>query len=101
MAVTMMKAAFVLFAAGLAVMGNPSLACAEMATTDVAYVESPNGRAVALISGETHAARGPRLIDERTRLDVLANSEVRIRHYGKERLLTLKGPLRYRFRRDS
>ena len=94
MAVTIMKAAFVLFAASLAVLGNPSLACAEMVTTDVAYVESLNGRAVALIQGKPTLLEALDIIDARTRLDVLANSELRICHYGKEQLLTLKGPLR-------
>jgi hypothetical protein len=94
MAVTIMKAAFVLFAAGLAAVCDPSLARAEMATTDVAYVESVNGRAVALIQGKPTLLEVLDIIDERTRLDVLANSELRICHYRKEKLLTLRGPLR-------
>ena len=89
-----MKAAFVLFAASLSAVCDPSLARAEMATTDVAYVESVSGRAVALIQGKPTLLEALDIIDERTRLDVLANSELRICHYRKEKLLTLHGPLR-------
>jgi len=94
-----MKAAFVVFATGLGglglgVLGNPSLARAEMAAVDVAYVESLNGRAVAMIQGKPALLEALDIIDERTRLDVLANSELRICHYRNQSLLTLRGPLR-------
>ncbi len=89
-----MKAALALLALGSGVLGASSFAIAEMAVTDVAYVESLNGRAVALIQGKPTLLEALDVIDERTRLDILANSELRLCHYRSEKLLTLKGPLR-------
>jgi hypothetical protein len=89
-----MKAALALFALGSGALGGLSLAHAEMAVTDVAYVESLNGRAVALIQGKPTLLEALDIIDERTRLDILANSELRLCHYRNQKLLTLKGPLR-------
>ena len=102
MAVTTMKRALALIAvglgglagSGLGGLGNPPPARAEMATVDVAYVESLNGRAVALIQGKPTLLEPLDIIDERTRLDILANSELRICHYRNQNLLTLRGPLR-------
>jgi hypothetical protein len=89
-----MKAVLALLALGSGVLGASSFAIAEMAVTDVAYVESLNGRAVALIQGKPTLLEALDVIDERTRLDILANSELRLCHYRSEKLLTLKGPLR-------
>ena len=88
------KAALVLLALGSAALGASSSAVAEMAVTDVAYVESLTGRAIALVQGKPTLLEPLDIIDERTRLDILANSEVRLCHYRNEKLLTLRGPLR-------
>jgi hypothetical protein len=89
-----MKAALVLFALGSGALGASSFAVAEMAVTDVAYVESLNGRAIALVQGKPTLLEPLDIIDERTRVDILANSEVRLCHYRNEKLLILRGPLR-------
>jgi hypothetical protein len=89
-----MKAALVLLVLGSGAMGASSFAVAEMAATDVAYVESLNGRAIALVQGKPTLLEPLDIIDERTRLDILANSEVRLCHYRNEKLLILRGPLR-------
>jgi hypothetical protein len=89
-----MKAALVLFALGSGVLGGLSLALAEMVVTDVAYVASVKGRAVALTQGKPTLLEELDIIDEWTRLEILANSELRLCHNRDQRLLTLKGPLR-------
>ena len=88
------KAALVLLALGSGALGASSFAVAEMAATDVAYVESLNGRAIALVQGKPTLLEPLDIIDERTRLDILANSELRLCHYRNEKLLTLRGPMR-------
>ena len=88
-----MKAALALFALGSGALCGLSSALAEMAVTDVAYVESLNGRAVALIQGKPTLLEALDIIDERTRVHILANSELRLCHYRNQQLLTLRGPL--------
>ena len=61
---------------------------------DVAFVEAATGRVVALASGAP-ALLGPLdIITDRTRVDLLAGSELRICHYLTARFLTVKGPAR-------
>src|SRR5215831_1697817 len=60
--------------------------------TDVAYVEDVSGRVVAFVQGKPTLLDALDTIDDRTRLDLLANSELRICHYSSHRFLTLKGP---------
>ncbi len=93
MAVTIAKTVIVC-AAALGGAVAPLLAVAQGAAADVAYVESVNGRAVALVQGKPTLLDVLDIIDDRTRLDILANSELRICHYRKQKLLTLRGPLR-------
>jgi hypothetical protein len=93
MAVTM-KAALALFALASGAVGGLSSALAQVAVTDVAYVESVSGRVVALIQGKPTPLEELDIIDERTRLFIQANSELRLCHYRDQRLVTLKGPLR-------
>ena len=62
--------------------------------TEVAFVEDVSGRVVALL--ETLDT-----INDRTQLDILANSELHICHYQTRQLVTLKGPLRASVLRDG
>ena len=80
-------------AVALMVWGVAPLAAQE-ASRDVAFVEAATGRVVALASGAT-ALLGPLdVITDRTRVDLLACSELRICHYLTARFLTVKGPAR-------
>lgn len=67
---------------------------AQEASRDVAFVEAATGKVVALASG-VPALLGPLdVITDRTRVDLLAGSELRICHYLTARFLTVKGPAR-------
>ena len=67
---------------------------AQETSRDVAFVETVTGRVVAFASG-TPALLGPLdVITDRTRVDVLANSELRFCQYRTSRFLTVKGPAR-------
>src|SRR5690242_6976524 len=61
---------------------------------DVAYVEGVNGRALALVQGRPTLLDMLDTIADRTRVDVLANAELRICHYRAQRIVALKGPTR-------
>jgi hypothetical protein len=74
---------------------------AEQATTDVAYVEDVSGRVVAFTQGEPVLLDALDIIRDRTRLDLQANSELRICHYPTRQFLTLKGPLKVSISRDG
>ncbi len=63
-------------------------------TAEVAYVEDVSGRVVAFTNGKPVLLDALDVIGDRTRLDLQANSELRICHYPTRQLLTLKGPLR-------
>jgi len=62
--------------------------------SEIAYVESVNGRVLAMVQGKPTLLDTLDTVDERTRLDLLANSELRLCHYRSQKILTLKGPLR-------
>ena len=80
-------------ALALMVWGLAPLAAQE-ASRDVAFVEAATGKVVALASGAP-ALLGPLdVITDRTRVDLLAGSELRICHYLTARFLTVKGPAR-------
>jgi hypothetical protein len=80
-------------AVALMVWGVAPLA-AQDASRDVAFVEAATGKVVALASGAP-ALLGPLdVITDRTRVDLLAGSELRICHYLTARFLTVKGPAR-------
>jgi hypothetical protein len=74
--------------------GYVSSATAQNTGSEVAYVESVSGRALALVQGKPTLLDSLDLIDERTRLDLLAGSELRLCHYRTQRIFTLSGPLR-------
>lgn len=69
-------------------------ASAQQATPDVAYVEDVSGRVVAFAQGRPVLLNALDIISDRTRLDLQANSELRICHYPTRQFLTLKGPLK-------
>jgi hypothetical protein len=62
--------------------------------SDVAFVETLTGQAVALVSGRPTLLGPSEVITNRTRVDVLANSELRLCHYQTSRFFTVKGPAR-------
>ena len=60
----------------------------------VAYVESVTGRVIALLNGKPTLLDALDTVADKTRLDVLANSELTICHYQKQRIIGLAGPAR-------
>jgi hypothetical protein len=78
------------FAAGLG--AAPSMA--QQITSDVAYVEAVSGRVVATGRGNPVLVEALEVISEKTRFDLLPNSELRLCHYHMQRFLTVKGPAR-------
>lgn len=87
-------AVFALSAIGLGVGGGISYSAAQGAPSDVAYVEAVSGRVVASTEGSPALLDVLDIIGDRTRLDLPANSELRVCHYRMRKVLTLKGPLR-------
>jgi hypothetical protein len=67
---------------------------AQEAATDVAYVEAVGGRVVAFAHGAPVLVDSLDVISDRTRFDLLANSELRLCHYRIRRFLTMRGPAR-------
>jgi hypothetical protein len=67
---------------------------AEEVTRDVAFVEAATGRVVALASGSPRLLGPLDTITDRTRIDLLASSELRICHYQTAQFLTFHGPAR-------
>ena len=61
---------------------------------DVAYVESVRGRVVATAGAAPTPLDILDIIGDPTRLDLSANSELRICHYRMGKILALRGPLR-------
>jgi hypothetical protein len=91
-------AAMLLFAAAD---GMAAPAFAQQAIIDVAYVEDVSGRVVAFAQGKPVLLNALDTISDRTRLDLQANSELRICHYPTRQFLTLKGPLKVSISRDG
>ena len=69
--------------------------------TDVAYVEAVSGRVVAFAHGSPALVDALDVISDQTRLDLLANSELRVCHYRTQRFVTLKGPARVTISADG
>lgn len=80
----------------LLVIGLQAVSVAPTAAqgSDVAYVESVSGRVLAMVAGKPTLLDTLDMIDERTRIDLLANSELRLCHHRLQRMVTLRGPLR-------
>jgi hypothetical protein len=94
MAMGIIRAVVVLSAMGLGAGNGISHSAAQGTTADVAHVEAVSGRVVASAQGTPTLLDVLDIIGDRTRLDLPANSELRLCHYRMRRLLTLKGPLR-------
>jgi hypothetical protein len=100
-AVDFMITALLLSTMGVVLGGGPAHSAAEETATDVAYVAEVSGRVVAFSQGRPTLLDALDIISDRTRLDLQANSELRICHYRTHQLLTLKGPLRASISRDG
>ena len=74
--------------------GAISICAAQGADSDAAYVEAVTGRVIASSEGNPTLLDVLDIIGDRTRLDLAANSELRICHYRTGKLVTLRGPLR-------
>ena len=84
----------IVFSLVLGLGGGALHATAQAADADVAYVESVRGR---VISSDREAPAPLDVLDiigDQTRLDLSANSELRICHYRTGKILALRGPLR-------
>ena len=84
-----------------AVDAGPAHAAGAQDAAEVAYVEDVSGRVVAFANGKPTLLDALDIISDRTRLDLQANSELRLCHYQTLQLLTLKGPLRASISRDG
>jgi hypothetical protein len=76
-------------------------ASAQQSAIEVAYVEDVSGHVVALAQGKPILLSALDIISDRTRLDLQANSELRICHYPTRQFLTLKGPLKASISREG
>ena len=61
--------------------------------TEVAYVSDVSGRVVAFIQGRPMLLDALDVVADQTRLDLLANSELRICHSRTQQAFILQGPL--------
>src|SRR3981081_4260285 len=91
-AIELMAAALLFSATGLGV--GPAHSAAQEIAADVGYVEDVSGRVVAFSQGKPTLLDALDVISDRTRLDLQANSELRICHYPTQKLLPLTGALR-------
>jgi hypothetical protein len=84
-----------------AVEASPSYATRD--ANEVAIVENVSGYVVAFSAGKPKPALLEALdvVSDETRLDLQANSELRICHYQTRQFLTLKGPLRASISREG
>jgi hypothetical protein len=92
MAAGMIRVAAVLSAMGLAGAATTSQSAAQQA--EVGYVEVMSGQVIAFARGAPVLLQTLDVISDRTRLDLQANSELRICHYRMRKVVRLKGPLR-------
>ena len=86
--------AAVIFATVLGAGSGLSPSAAQESATDVGFVEAMSGRVVAFVRGSPVLVDVLDVISERTRLDLLANSELRLCHYRIGRFVTMRGPAR-------
>jgi hypothetical protein len=68
---------------------------------EVAFVEDLSGRVVGFSQGKPFLLETLDTIRDRTQLDLLARSELRLCHYKMNQVLTLSGPLRASISRDG
>jgi hypothetical protein len=88
------RAAVVLSLIGLGGAVTISYSEGQETASDVAYVEAVTGNVVAAAQGKPVLLDVLDTIGDRTRLDLTANSELRLCHYQLRKLVSLKGPLR-------
>jgi hypothetical protein len=69
--------------------------------SEVAMVENVSGHVVAFSAGKPAMLKALNVVSDGTRLDLQANSEVRICHYQTRQFLTLRGPLRASISREG
>jgi hypothetical protein len=100
-AAVMIRSAIFLSTAGLGASSGAIPSVAQEAAADVAYVETVSGRVVAFARGAPVLLSNLDIIGDRTKLDLLAQSELRVCHYGTQRFLTLKGPARLTISSDG
>jgi hypothetical protein len=74
------------------VSGSPVYTSREAA--EVAFAEGLSGRVVGFLEGKPFLLETLDTIKDRTQVDLLANSELRVCHYQTSRILVLKGPIR-------
>src|SRR5258705_6491045 len=86
--------ATVIFATVVGAGSGLSPLAAQESATDVGFVEAMSGRVVAFVRGSPVLVDVLDVISERTRLDLLANSELRLCHYRIGRFVTMRGPAR-------
>jgi hypothetical protein len=79
----------------------PAHAATQEIAADVGHVEDVSGRVVAFSQGKPTLLDTLDIISDRTRLDLQANSELRLCHYPTSKLVTLKGPLRASISREG
>ena len=96
-----MLATILMSATAAAVEANPVYASRE--ANEVAIVENVSGHVIAFSAGKPKPALLETLdeVGDRTRLDLEANSELRICHYQTRQFLTLRGPLRASISREG
>ena len=88
------RAVVLLSAIGLSGVFGLSPSAAREPAADVAYVASVSGRVVASVRGTPSLLDTADVISDRTRLDVLANSELQVCHHRLKRFVTMSGPAR-------
>jgi hypothetical protein len=62
-------------------------------STEIAYVSDVSGHVVAFVQGRPTLLDALDVVADQTRLDLLANSELRICHSRTQQVFILKGPL--------
>ena len=78
---------------------GPSYAAQD--AIEVAIVENVSGHVVAFLAGKPALLEALDVVSDGTRLDLQANSELRICHYQTRQFLTLRGPLRASISREG
>ncbi len=93
-AVILLRTAAVLSSIGIVAVVGTSQSTAQEIAKDVAYVEAVSGRVVSTARANPVLLDALDMIGDQTRLELQANSELRLCHHRTQQLLTLKGPLR-------
>jgi hypothetical protein len=93
--------AVIIFATLLGAGSGLSPSAAQELSTDVGFVEAVSGRVVAMTRGTPVLVDVSDVISDRTRFDLLANSELNLCHYRIGRFITLRGPARIIVSKDG